>query len=167
MDIDLDDDGEELVLKDAFGNDIDTADGSGGWQAGEDGDEKKSMERNDTPSTGWHTCIDPDCNNTDFWDSEGDNYGTPKAENKSENDPSENILEELGEPVLDEVPDLSEELAKEEEAQKEKGIQQEEIIVEEEESTEEQTEEPEEEKNTTTEEDVVEETEIVEEKTNE
>ncbi len=117
-DLDLDNDGETLTLKDAFENTVDEADGGSGWPAGENGDDKKSMERNDVPSTGWHTCTDSECNDTDFWDSEGDNYGTPKAENKSENDPSQEllqeILEDIGEPVLDVVPNLEVDLSAEE-----------------------------------------------------
>lgn len=109
VDLDLDDGGEELILKDAFGNVADTADGSGGWEAGENGEAKRSMERNNDHG-GWHSCDDADttdqCNSTSFWDDEGSNYGTPAAENKSENDPSEATLAELGSPVVEDVPKL-------------------------------------------------------------
>jgi hypothetical protein len=49
------------------------------------------MERNSVPGDGtqgtsWHTCIAAGCNDTIFWDVEGNNYGTPKATNLSEND---------------------------------------------------------------------------------
>jgi len=71
---------------------IDTADdGSGTPLAGVDGANRQSMERNDTPGDGttsasWHTCINDACNDTAYWDTEGNNYGTPKAANLSEND---------------------------------------------------------------------------------
>ena len=73
---------------------IDTADdGSGTPLAGVDGANRQSMERNDTPGDGttsasWHTCINDACNDTAYWDTEGNNYGTPKAANLSENDPT-------------------------------------------------------------------------------
>lgn len=74
---------------------IDTADdGSGTPLTGVNGPpDWKSMERNNTPGDGtssgsWHTCNDSACNNTTFWDVEGNNYGTPKAANLSENDPT-------------------------------------------------------------------------------
>lgn len=61
---------------------IDTADdGSGTPMAGLHGANEQSMERNNDPSTGWHTCTDAACNDTTYWDTEGDNYGTPKAAN--------------------------------------------------------------------------------------
>jgi hypothetical protein len=68
---------------------IDTADGGTGAPiAGSNSPLNKSMERNSDPSTGWHTCNNSACNDTTYWDTEGDNYGTPKASNLSENDPS-------------------------------------------------------------------------------
>ncbi len=78
----LDDGGEQLTLRDATNIIIDQTP-SGAWAAGENGTDKKSMERDDDPATGWHTCIDTACNGTTYWDSEGDNYGTPKAGNLS------------------------------------------------------------------------------------
>lgn len=81
-----------LVLRDANGNAIDEA--LDPWPKGENGSpEKRSMERNDTPGSGtddanWHTCVSATCNDTIFWDSEADNYGTPGAANHSENDPT-------------------------------------------------------------------------------
>lgn len=81
------DSGERLVLVSAVGIVIDQTP-SGSWVAGEDGSFKRSMERNDDPATGWHTCESNACNDTSFWDLEGNNYGTPKAANLSENDSS-------------------------------------------------------------------------------
>ena len=102
--ISLDNDGEALTLFDALHNTIDEV-VSGSWVAGENDSDKKSMERNDDPTTGWHTCIDPVCNDTTYWDSEGDNHGTPGSENHSENDPSEESDEEITiEPIIIPVP---------------------------------------------------------------
>jgi len=92
-----------LVLKDRDGNIIDQAKGDPDWPAGfSDGTSAgphKSMERNDSPGDGlsaasWHTCINVACNDTTYWDAEGNNYGTPKAANLSENDSSLNLQEE-------------------------------------------------------------------------
>lgn len=84
---------EQLTLKDALGNTIDrTPAADGSWAAGINSTLKQSMERNDAPGSGlndtdWHTCTDAGCNDLTYWDTEGNNYGTPKAENLS------NILE--------------------------------------------------------------------------
>lgn len=107
-DLDLENGGEKLILRDPVGNEIDKADGSGGWPAGEDGDTNRSMERNDVPETGWHSCINDECGTTDYWDAADVNYGTPRAENRSENDPSEKILES-GNLPLDEDTTVEEE----------------------------------------------------------
>lgn len=85
--ISLNNSGEQLTLKTSTGSTIDQTP-SGAWAAGENETNKKSMERNDDPSSGWHTCTDSACNDTAYWDSEGNNYGTPKAANLSSNDPS-------------------------------------------------------------------------------
>jgi len=65
----------------------------GAWAAGINGTLKQSMERNAIPGDGtlassWHTCIDVGCTATTFWDVVGNNYGTPRAANLSENDPT-------------------------------------------------------------------------------
>ncbi len=74
---------------------------SGNWAAGVDGPPLfQSMERNSDPTTGWHTCISDGCNNVGFWDVEGSNYGTPRAENLSENDPSLRIASAFSEAVI-------------------------------------------------------------------
>lgn len=88
----LDGAGEQLTLKDSSNVIIDQTPVS--WPAGIDTTEKKSMERNNDPTTGWHTCINVACNDTTYWDAEGNNYGTPKAANLSENDSSLNPQEE-------------------------------------------------------------------------
>lgn len=69
---------------------IDTADdGIGAPLAGSNGSpDKKSMERNTDPTTGWHTCNVAACHSVTYWDVDGQNWGTPKAANLSENDPS-------------------------------------------------------------------------------
>lgn len=80
--------GEQLTLKSATGVTIDQTP-SGAWAAGEHTPPiEKSMERNNDPTTGWHTCISDACNDTTYWDVEGNNYGTPKVANLSENDPT-------------------------------------------------------------------------------
>lgn len=81
-----------LILKDKSGNIIDEAKGDV-WPAGVNGCQKKSMERNNIPGDGtlassWHTCEDEHCNDTTYWDVEGNNYGTPKNANLSDNDPT-------------------------------------------------------------------------------
>lgn len=78
--------GEVLILKDKDGNVIDTAWQDDTWPKGENGTDKKSMERKDPPGDGtsagkWQTCDDESCNDTTYWDSEGNNYGTPGKEN--------------------------------------------------------------------------------------
>lgn len=99
--------GEVLTLKNQFDQTIDETP-AGAWAAGENGSAaagtpaKRSMERNDTPSDGtvagnWHSCIDVVCNDTTYWDVEGDDYGTPKALNHSDNDLSL-IAEEAQQP---------------------------------------------------------------------
>lgn len=83
-----------IILKDNNGAAIDEAKGDS-WPAGENTTLNKSMERNDTPGDGtfasdWHTCVDEHCNDTAYWDSEGNDYGTPGHANLSENDPTSN-----------------------------------------------------------------------------
>jgi signal peptidase I len=78
----LDSENGDLILKDNEGNIIDQAEGDI-WPAGS---LYKSMERNNDPTTGWHTCLDIACNDTTYWKVEGNNYGTPKNQNLSEND---------------------------------------------------------------------------------
>jgi len=78
-------DGEKLILKDSGGNTVDETP-SGSWPAGINSTTRNSMERNNDPSTGWHSCEDSACNDTTYWDSEGNDYGTPKAANLSDND---------------------------------------------------------------------------------
>lgn len=100
----LNNNGEQLTLKDKDGNTIDTAwkDGSP-WPAGSNGNIKESMERKDNPSDGthdseWYTCnptlLSSDDLNTmrSYWKSDGqnNNCGTPKGENLSQNDPPAN-----------------------------------------------------------------------------
>jgi hypothetical protein len=58
--VELLDSGEQLILKSASGNVIDTANVPPGWFAGVNGNPDKSMERNSTPGNGtilanWHT----------------------------------------------------------------------------------------------------------------
>ncbi|MGB9637324.1 MAG: lamin tail domain-containing protein [Microgenomates group bacterium] len=75
------DEGEQLTLKDSANNIIDQTP-AGNWPAGFNTSPfKKSMERNSDPLTGWHTCTSDVCNDTVYWDTEGNNYGTPKAAN--------------------------------------------------------------------------------------
>lgn len=85
--------GEQLTLRDNVNSLIDqTPDGK--WAAGNNtGGLRQSMERNSVPGDGtdptsWHTCVNSGCTSTTFWDVEGDNYGTPRALNLSENDPT-------------------------------------------------------------------------------
>ena len=81
-----------LILKDNSQSVIDSTPtpSSADWHAGSSiGDVNKSMERNDDPTTGWHTCNASGCLSAAYWDSPNtQNYGTPGAENLSENDPS-------------------------------------------------------------------------------
>ncbi len=85
-----------ITLKDSDGNVIDQAKGDS-WPDGINGTLRQSMERNDTPGDGtlgtsWHTCTDSHCNDVAYWDSEGNDYGTPKSANLSENDSTETNL---------------------------------------------------------------------------
>lgn len=83
-----------LVLKTSAGDTIDGAKGDH-WPAGWNGVLfKMSMERNKTPGNGldasnWHTCIDPRANETKYWKHDGFDFGTPRDENLSKNDPSD------------------------------------------------------------------------------
>lgn len=84
-----------LILKDSHGNTIDRTPAPSGssWPDGyESSSLRKSMERNSDPGDGaspgdWHTCVDDGCNDGTFWKTDdGDDYGTPKAANLSENE---------------------------------------------------------------------------------
>ena len=91
--ISLNNEGEQLTLKDSDGAVIDQTP-SGMWPAGVHKDSSgfhQSMERNEIPGDGtdpvnWHTCVDSGCNSAVYWDSEGTNYGTPREANLSAND---------------------------------------------------------------------------------
>jgi len=88
----LDDQGKQLTLRNASSLIIDQTP-AGAWAKGENGADKKSMERNDAPGDGsdsasWHTCEDSACHSTLYWDSDGHDFGTPKAANLSGNDPT-------------------------------------------------------------------------------
>jgi len=84
--------GEQLTLTDSVGTVLDQTP-VGAWPAGTLTTEYHSMERNavfgdGTVSTNWHSCIDAVCNDTTYWDVEGNNYGTPGLLNHSSNDVS-------------------------------------------------------------------------------
>lgn len=83
---------ENLILRNKEGEIIDKAKGDN-WPAGENGEVRRSMERNSVPGDGtqeesWHSCMDEVCNDEECWDEEGDDYGTPGGENHSDNDPT-------------------------------------------------------------------------------
>lgn len=83
VDVSLANSGEELILQDSSNSVVDRTP-AGEWPAGNKTEGlRQSMERNNDPSTGWHTCADAGCNDAIYWDSEGDDYGTPKAANLS------------------------------------------------------------------------------------
>jgi hypothetical protein len=74
-----------LILRDDDKNIIDEV-LSGEWSAGENGSKKKSMERNNEPEDGlkkenWHTCEKNICSSMDYWDEQGNNFGTPGGKN--------------------------------------------------------------------------------------
>lgn len=94
--ISLDNSGEQLTLWSDESVQIDQTP-AGGWAEGlnDTGTPlRQSMERNSVPGDGtldasWHTCIAPGCNDGVFWDAaDGTDYGTPRATNLSENDPT-------------------------------------------------------------------------------
>lgn len=82
----LDNDGEQLILKDQYGNIIDSTP-AGNWPAGINTSLKQSMQRINPSGEGtnvsnWITCSFASCNDGIYWDTnDGDNYGTPKANN--------------------------------------------------------------------------------------
>lgn len=84
--LNLNNSGEQLVLKDLHGNTIDLTP-VGSWAAGENGSNKVSMQRNVTPGIGsdsssWFSCLVVECNSDTFWDVDnGLDFGTPKAPN--------------------------------------------------------------------------------------
>lgn len=95
----LKDDGEQLILKNIADKKVDSTPDSS-WVAGEKDPLNRSMERNLVPGNGedsssWHSCESDECNDTTYWDNEGDNYGTPGSLNHSHNDPThdEEVLE--------------------------------------------------------------------------
>lgn len=89
--IDLHNNGEQLVLRDADGEEVDSMPVPVGstWAKGINNNDtplKQSMARNASPLDGtisdnWHTCTNVACNDTTYWDTEGSNYGTPRAAN--------------------------------------------------------------------------------------
>ncbi len=86
--ISLNNSGEQLTLQDASDTVIDQTP-TGSWPAGSlTGGQRRSMERNDPPgdgtvTTNWHTCTAAICNDTTYWDIEGNNHGTPKSINST------------------------------------------------------------------------------------
>jgi signal peptidase len=89
----LDDKNLQIKLYDSADRLIDTANDGGAPVAGSKGVMlNMSMERNDNPKTGWHTCIDHSDKAKDYWDSGVEDRGTPGGQNLSENDPSEKTL---------------------------------------------------------------------------
>lgn len=84
-------DNGDLILRNKNEIIIDQAEGNK-WPAGNvDGSDglHQSMERKDTPGDGldssnWHTCSSGDANDGTYWDTaDGNNFGTPKADNLS------------------------------------------------------------------------------------
>ncbi len=96
--------GEQLTFKDGTNHVIDQTP-AGSWPAGINGpSDWKSMERNGTPGDGtlagnWHTCNDTACHSTAYWDTDGHNWGTPKAANLSGNDPTSVMNPSLNDPT--------------------------------------------------------------------
>jgi len=89
-DLSLDNGGEQISLVNQLNTIIDRTP-VGSWSAGNNVVTNNSMERGAVPGDGtvvsnWHACIDSDCNNTIYWDIEGNDYGTPRDVNRSEND---------------------------------------------------------------------------------
>lgn len=86
--MDISDEGEKLELVDQNWQTIDIAwKDNEEWPAGEDGEEKRSMQRGTEPEDGqdsenWFTCFDENCNEEKFWkEAGGNNHGTPGEEN--------------------------------------------------------------------------------------
>ncbi|MCL4365950.1 hypothetical protein M1437_01865, partial [Patescibacteria group bacterium] len=93
-----------LVLKDKDQNIIDSTQTSSSWPVGylqNSAGLHQSMERNDIPGDGvvpgnWHTCTSVGCTSTAYWDSVGNNYGTPKGANLSGEVPPALVLSSDG-----------------------------------------------------------------------
>ncbi|MEA3355222.1 MAG: signal peptidase I [Patescibacteria group bacterium] len=88
--LNLDNDGEELILKNTFDEIIDTAWKNQAWPAGINDDNKWSMERNEDPDDGtiasnWHDCEDA-LTTVEYWDKEAIEQGTPGGKNRSDNE---------------------------------------------------------------------------------
>lgn len=132
-------DNGRLILKDAGGSVVDqtpTADTSD-WSAGENvtgsTPRRWSMERNDDPTTGWHTCDRSVMGSSDlstmqsYWNDDGQDYncGTPGAANLSENDPSLQMMNtqeaDEGEPAKENEEEESKQEDEEEEDGKKDG----------------------------------------------
>jgi hypothetical protein len=99
-DIDLDDAGEQLVLKTSPSGVVIDHTPTGAWAAGENTAVKRSMERHNIPDDGtnthsWHSCDSPSCADARslYWQSVGDTYGTPGGANLSFE--SEDVVVEL------------------------------------------------------------------------
>lgn len=80
--------GEKLTLEDKEGNVVDTAwKDKHHWPDGWHGIFlHMSMERDNDPDDGtlassWHTCLSGKCNDKEYWDHEGFNFGTPGKKN--------------------------------------------------------------------------------------
>jgi hypothetical protein len=109
--INLTNSGEQLTLRDAGAVIIDQTP-LGAWAAGINvSATKQSMERSLVPGDGtvvanWYTCIDAGCASTTFWDVAGVNYGTPRADNLSINDPtSPHYIEQDWSATVGAIPD--------------------------------------------------------------
>jgi hypothetical protein len=78
-------DNGNLVLRNNDNEILDEIEGND-WPAGANDDINRSMQRKLEPGNGtleknWCTAYDSSLNDTDYWDVEGDNYGSPGAEN--------------------------------------------------------------------------------------
>ncbi|MBT3356080.1 lamin tail domain-containing protein [bacterium] len=84
--VSLHNDGEGLLLANKAGTTVDVAWKDSAWPAGENGSDYRSMQRMPLPGDGtdaknWFTTNHPAANDTDFWEDEINNYGTPGGQN--------------------------------------------------------------------------------------
>lgn len=105
--MDLNDDGEQLILRSKNKDVIDTAWKDEKWPNGEQGEFfNMSMQRKEAVPDGeldssWYTCTNDECNDEKYWKEDGGvNWGTPGKKNSQEGDSAQINSDEFEEEIL-------------------------------------------------------------------
>lgn len=105
--MDLNDEGEKLILKNKNKDSIDEVWQDKRWPDGWHGFFlHMSMERNSEVGSGkndsdWHTCVDKKCNDKEYWRKEGFNFGTPGKKNSTRDDSFEHGCDRFEERLIE------------------------------------------------------------------